>query len=102
LSLHRYAKQRDANEAEIVAALEAVGATVERLDTPVDLLVGYRGRNFLLEVKAPLGPRGGRSAGRYTDDQAEWHRSWRGQRAVVRSVDDALRAIGAKRGERAA
>ena len=45
----------DANQPEIVAALRAVGATVQPLHTVgrgcPDLLVGWRGRNHLIEVK---------------------------------------------------
>ena len=48
------AGKRDANEAEIVAALQRVGATVERITTGggvPDLLVGYWRKNYLMEVK---------------------------------------------------
>ena len=51
MTLNRYATRRDANEKEIIQALESIGCTVYRLDSPVDLLVGYRARNILLEVK---------------------------------------------------
>lgn len=88
----------DANHAEIVRALRAVGASVESLAAAgsgfPDLAVGYRGKNFLLEVKD-----GAKSASRKAlrPSQVEWHARWRGQVAVVESVDDALRAIGAVR-----
>jgi Holliday junction resolvase len=49
-----YAKRRDENEPEIVKALEGIGAKVIRLDI-VDLLVNYRGKIYLLEVKTPEG-----------------------------------------------
>jgi hypothetical protein len=102
MSIHRRAARRDANEPEIVAALKAVGATVQQLsgeDVP-DLLVGFRGGDYLLEVKRPLGPRGGHAEGikhvSLTPEQATWHAAWRGRPpVVVRSVDEALRAIGA-------
>lgn len=42
-------KRRDATEVEIVYALKVAGAKVERLDRPVDLLVRYGDRVFLLE-----------------------------------------------------
>ena len=97
MSLARHAKARDANEPEIVEALQAVGATVERLDTPFDLLVGYRGKDFKLEVKVPLGKKGGASASRLTVDQVVFQRTWRGAPLyVVRSSREALEAIGAK------
>lgn len=43
--------KRDANEPDIVKALEALGVLVERIDKPVDLLCKYRGRVYLAEVK---------------------------------------------------
>ncbi len=95
MALSRYANQRDANEQLIVDALVGVGASVERLDTPLDLLVGFRGVNYLLEVKLPLGPRGGKSGSSLTSDQVTFFRTWRGQRCVVRSWNEALMAIGA-------
>jgi hypothetical protein len=102
MSLHRRAARRDANEAEIIAALRAVGATVQQLsgeDVP-DLLVGFRGVDHLMEIKRPLGPRGGHAEGikhvSLTPDQAKWHAAWRGRPpVVVRTVDEALAAIGA-------
>jgi hypothetical protein len=93
VSLNRYAKARDTNEAEIVRELRAVGATVVLLDQPVDLLVGFRGRNFLLEVKQPIGPRGGSSHSALTSDQIEFFQLWRGEVIVVRSPEAALQAI---------
>ena len=53
MSLNRYAKRRDENEPELVAAAVAVGADVWRLDQPVDLLIFYRDRFFMAEVKVP-------------------------------------------------
>jgi hypothetical protein len=49
-----FAKRRDKNEPEIVAALKKLGAKVERLDM-VDLLVNYKGKIYLLEVKTENG-----------------------------------------------
>jgi hypothetical protein len=50
------AQKRDANEPEIVDAMQAMGATVDRLpggDGRPDLLVGFRGHTILIEVKVP-------------------------------------------------
>jgi len=49
----RRAKRRDANESEIIKALEKVGATVTCLDAPCDLLVSISpSHGFgLMEVK---------------------------------------------------
>jgi hypothetical protein len=51
----RVAAKRDANEGEIVAALEAIGALVMKInqrDLP-DLLVAFRGKLHMIEVKMP-------------------------------------------------
>lgn len=90
----RRAAKVDANHTEIVYALLAVGCTVRSL-APLgkgapDILVGVRGRNLLFEIKD------GRkvpSARKLTDDEADFHAGWRGQVAVVKSVDEALEAI---------
>ncbi|NTW10275.1 MAG: hypothetical protein HGA26_02825, partial [Chlorobiaceae bacterium] len=47
MSLNRYARRRDANERTIIDTLRAHGAVVYQLDSPADLLVGYRQRWFL-------------------------------------------------------
>jgi len=89
------ANTRDANEPEIVAALRAAGASVERVDTPCDLIVGYRGVTYLVEVKLPAGPRGGMSHSKLTDEQVKFAAQHKGRYVVVRTCEDALRAIGA-------
>lgn len=96
---HR-SQRRDANEPEIVQALEAIGAAVQRLpgDGMPDLLCGFRGRLYLLEVKLPLGPRGGVVGhSELNEAQLRWWRAWKGPAPViVRSVEQALAAIGAE------
>lgn len=48
----RKAGKRDANEKEIIEELERLGALVIQLDQPVDLLVGWRGCWYPVEIKA--------------------------------------------------
>lgn len=83
-------RQTDILRAEIVEALREVGATVVSLykvgGCP-ELLVGFRGTNYLLNVTTPTGHV---AAIRWL-----WGETWTGQVVVVRSVDEALRAIGA-------
>ena len=79
------ANKRDKNEPEIVAALESIGCIVVRLDKPLDLLCGYKGRNWLLEVKG--------EGGRLTKDQVEFLESWKGQAAVIREAEEAIRIV---------
>jgi hypothetical protein len=87
----------DGNQAEIVKALRAVGASVQPLSAVgsgcPDLLVGYRGANYLLEVKNLNGYAARKSQG-FQPDQLKWHGAWFGQVATVFSVEDALRAVG--------
>jgi hypothetical protein len=82
----RRAAKVDRNQSQIVAALRKIGASVEPIHAVgggvPDLLVGFRGRTLLMEVKS--------EDGTLTDDQARWHLSWRGQKAIVRNVDEAL------------
>lgn len=111
----RHIRSRDKNEPAIVEALKAVGASVTSL-TPSgkkddrgvpDLLVGYRWRTFLLEVKNPTSASGktmgGASRpvnggdGTLTEGQIEWWKAWYGERPqIVTTPDEALIAIGAK------
>lgn len=85
------ARRVDANQAQITAALRKAGASVQLLHTQgqgcPDALVGYRRRNYLLEVK--------RGRGKVNSLQATWIMGWRGQINVVRTEDEALRVIGA-------
>ena len=89
-----YSKRADANQADIVKALRDIGATVQHLHTLghgcPDLLVGIRGINLLLEVKDGDKPQSRRSL---TDDEREWHETWRGQVCIVNSVDQALMLV---------
>ena len=92
----RYAARRDANERDIIDSLRAVGAVVQPLDAKgvPDLLVGFRGVTYLLEVKDSEKPP---SARKLTPDQATWHKAWTGGLlAVVETVDEAYALIGAK------
>lgn len=86
-----YASKVDANQRDIVAALRQAGATVQHLHAVgkgcPDLLVGFRMRNYLLEVKT--------ETGELTGDQVHWFSKWNGQCSVVRTVDQALKTIGA-------
>lgn len=76
----------DGNQAEIVAVLRQWGCSVQSLgsigDGCPDLLVGLRGRNYLVEVKAPKG--------KLKLDQAEWHARWNGQVVTVWNTDEAI------------
>ena len=94
MSLHRRAPRRDSNEREVIDALAAIGAAVLPLSGAgvPDLLVAYRGRLYLLEVKGPKGtltPEQQATAAMLGHASVPVH--------VVRNAEDALKAIGAVR-----
>lgn len=92
----RRAAKVDGNQTSIVEALRAAGATVCHLHTVgrgvPDLLVGYQGENYLLEVKDSRQPA---SKQKLTTDERIWHEEWEGQVDVVTDEVDALTVIGA-------
>lgn len=84
----RYAARVDANQTEIVMALRKAGAYVWVIGLPVDLLVGYKDRTFLVEVKTT-------SKKRLTSLQMDFFANWTGSTLVrIDSVEAALMMIG--------
>ena len=78
----------DANQDEIVSLLRQIpGVRVDVIGRPVDLLVGYRGHNFLIEVKN----KNGRDT--LTDAQRKFIPDWTGQVRVVHTFDEILELI---------
>jgi hypothetical protein len=92
----RRAARTDANQTAVIEVLRQVGATVHSLAAMgngcPDLLVGFRGRTCLMEVKDGKKPP---SETRLTPDQVVWHNQWTGgSLSVVYSPEDALKVIG--------
>ena len=86
----------DSNQVEIVAALRRVGASVAHThmvgDGFPDIIVGYRGHNYMVEIKdGSKKP----SAQKLTDDEKDFHKDWLGTIHIVNGVDSALEMIGA-------
>ena len=90
----RTAAKIDANQGLIVNALRKVGASVQSLAAVgkgcPDLLVGYGGINYLMEVKdgnkVP-------SAQKLNIEQEHWHSVWTGAVHIVKSENDALKIL---------
>ena len=82
----------DANQAAIVRALRQIGASVQSLadigDGCPDLLVSFRNRMFLMEVKDGNQPASKR---RLTEAEENWIRNWQAPVLIVESVDQALK-----------
>jgi hypothetical protein len=86
----RLAARRDANEDQIVSALEACGAFVKKINDggTFDLLVWYRGNTLLLEVKDG---RKSPSARELSPAEQKFHDAWPGDNLhIVLSPEDAL------------
>ena len=87
----RRAARIDTVQPLIVETLRKAGATVQHLHMVghgcPDLGVGYQGKSYFLEVKAP--------GGKLTKDERAWHEAWQGQVAIVHTPEEALEAIGA-------
>ncbi len=90
----KFAARIDANQPAIVAALRKLGATVLHLHTigkgAPDILIGYQGKNALVELKDGDKPP---SARKLTPDEVKFHAEWRGQVAIIESVDEAVAFI---------
>jgi len=82
------AKRVDTNQKEIIHALRTFGAIVVDLSGMgkgcPDLLVGFKGKTYLIEVKRD-------SKAKFTPQQLQFNESWRGGLVVrVETVQDAL------------
>jgi len=84
----RRAARIDGNQEAVVIALRAAGAYVWIIGLPVDLLVGYKGHTFLVEIKD--GPKK-----RLTALQEAFFEKWAGGTLVrIDGPEAALRMIG--------
>lgn len=91
----RRAARTDGNHGSMVESLRALGFSVLSLaglgkGVP-DLLIARNGRNWLVEVKKPKGPRGG-GGGRLTPDQVKFHAEWKARIVVARDLGDVVLA----------
>jgi hypothetical protein len=87
----RTASRVDANQPAIVKGLRAIGASVlhlHQLKNCFDLLIGYRGQTFLMEVKDPSQPPSKR---KLTEGEEAFREAWRGSPYhVIHTVDEAI------------
>ena len=90
----RLVASTDVNQSAIVTALRKIGCSVQILAAVgqgcPDLLCGYRGVNYLLEVKDGEKPPSKR---KLTPDQLVWHAGWRGQVCVVETIQQAIEMV---------
>ncbi len=91
----RFRPRLDANQQAIVKELLRLGCSVQSLASvgggAPDLLVGYRGVSYLIELKDGDKPP---SARKLTPKEADWHAKWKGQVAIAENINDVVKAIG--------
>lgn len=77
-------KRVDANQASVVDALRRCGCKVQTLHTVgdgcPDLLVGWHGLLFVVEVKDGDKPP---SKQKLTEDEVRWHGEWKDERVYI-------------------
>jgi hypothetical protein len=86
----RRAARRDDNEQAIIKAMREAGAYVKVINDEglFDLLVSYRGKTLLIEVKDGAKPP---SARRLTEAEQKFHDEWPGADLyIVNSVEEAI------------
>jgi Holliday junction resolvase len=86
-----YRKKVDANQKEIVSAFISLGSSVLNLSRVgegcPDLLIGYKGKTVLVEVKST-------EKAKFTEPQIKFMQNWRGGTVSrIDSVDAAIRLI---------
>lgn len=93
----RYALRVDANQSQIISALESAGATVQVIGKPVDLLVGVNGRFAFFEVKDGAKVK---SAQKRTPAQIKFFEKWAGYPVcLVDGPDAAVRHLNVIKGK---
>ena len=85
----RRAGRTDGNQQQLVKELRDIGCSVAVTSMLgkgfPDIVVGYRGKNYLIEIKDPDKPPSQR---KLTPDEVKFQESWRGQYAVIHNLDE--------------
>ena len=88
-------KRTDSNHSEIIKALRkipnlSVFSTHEVGKGFPDIVIGYKGINYLIEIKDGKKPP---SARKLTDSEVKFHQDWRGQIKIVNNLDEVLNLL---------
>jgi Holliday junction resolvase len=81
----------DRNQKEIVEAFRKLGFSVAHTHMVgegfVDIVIGKNGKNYLIEIKDGLLSE---SRKKLTTAEQKFHDEWRGQKAIIESVEDVI------------
>ena len=84
----------DGNQKKITEQLRRLGVSVAVTSSLSngfpDLVLGYKGRNYLIELKDENKPPSQREL---TKDEMKWHSDWRGQINTCKNLDEILEVI---------
>jgi hypothetical protein len=88
-------KRTDSNHVEIIKALRkipnlSVFSTHEVGKGFPDIVIGYKGINYLIEIKDGKKPP---SARKLTDSEVKFHQDWNGQISIIKNLDELLQII---------
>jgi len=86
----RQAARIDANQPDIVKALRKIGASVFVIGRPVDLLVGFRQRSYIFEIKDPDQDYSHRKLNPF---QTKFFQEWQGQVDKIETAEAAIKII---------
>ena len=84
--MKRRVHRTDLNQPAIIKALRDIGCSVDVIGEPVDLLVGYRAKNWLIECKRP-------QRGVDTPFQKKFFSEWKGQVRKCHSAEEAIKLV---------
>ena len=88
--MSKYNKKVDATQPEVVDRFRKLGASVTYLHSVgggvADLLIGFNGNNYLVEVKS--------EKGRLNELQVKYKENWKGQYSVIRSAAEVDKFLG--------
>lgn len=88
-------KKVDSNQNELFKKIRQVGATVQDISMVghgcPDALIGFRGKNYLIEIKDGNKPKSKR---KLTPNEAEFMLTWQGQARVVNDIMDIYEMLG--------
>lgn len=87
-------KRSDINQPELVKQIRSIPHTTVFVTSSLgngfpDIICGYRGKNFLFEIKNPKR----QLKNRLTKAQTEFMKQWKGQVAVVDSIESVVKIL---------
>jgi hypothetical protein len=97
MAIPRRAQRRDANEAFIIKTLRSIPHVTVMTSETVDLIVGFRGNNYLIEIKDPdktMKKNGEWKSGAIKDSQVKLLQTWTGNYHIVTEINEILEIIG--------